>query len=261
MIKSQGGVFGRNPSFNEVEAAEIGIGVSDPLNLLHVAGLPKTLGASKSVAWMDDTSPLALGVGGGIAFRGVFNTAGDLVPMGGIQGKKENANTGNANGSVSLFASAGGSLTEVMQGQSSGNVRLPIGNLVIGTSGKGIDFSATSGTGTSELFNDYEEGAWTPTFSVEFTTAPTVTSAQYTKIGRQVTVTMLATGGVVTAGGSIGGLPFTSNSSQGAGAYGGNSDTTESLQGTVGQSASSITNIPARTLTGDTWQITATYFT
>jgi hypothetical protein len=37
------------------------------------------------------------------------------------------------------------------------------GNLVIATSGKGIDFSATPGTGTSELFNDYEEGTWTPT--------------------------------------------------------------------------------------------------
>lgn len=36
------------------------------------------------------------------------------------------------------------------------------GNLVIGTAGKGIDFSATPGTGTSELLSDYEEGTWTP---------------------------------------------------------------------------------------------------
>ena len=28
--------------------------------------------------------------------------------------------------------------------------------------GKGIDFSATPGTGTSELLNDYEEGTWSP---------------------------------------------------------------------------------------------------
>jgi trimeric autotransporter adhesin len=35
-------------------------------------------------------------------------------------------------------------------------------NVVIATSGKGIDFSATAGTGTSELLNDYEEGTWTP---------------------------------------------------------------------------------------------------
>jgi aspartate 1-decarboxylase len=32
-----------------------------------------------------------------------------------------------------------------------GNVTVSTGNLVIGTSGKGIDFSATSGTGTSEV--------------------------------------------------------------------------------------------------------------
>jgi len=29
-------------------------------------------------------------------------------------------------------------------------------------SGYGIDFSATPGTGTSELLDDYEEGIWTP---------------------------------------------------------------------------------------------------
>ena len=35
------------------------------------------------------------------------------------------------------------------------------GNIAF-ASGKGIDFSATSGTGTSELFDDYEEGTFTP---------------------------------------------------------------------------------------------------
>ena len=47
----------------------------------------------------------------------------------------------------------------------SGDVTLSNGNLVIGTSGKGIDFSATPGTGTSELLTDYEEGDWTPAVS------------------------------------------------------------------------------------------------
>jgi hypothetical protein len=37
-----------------------------------------------------------------------------------------------------------------------GDQTLSTGNLVIGTSGKGIDFSATPGTGTSELLDDYE---------------------------------------------------------------------------------------------------------
>ena len=63
------------------------------------------------------------------------------------------------------------------------------------TSGKGIDFSATAGTGTSELLNDYEEGTWTPTFGVHVNLTSVVSvSAQYTKVGRLVTVS-----GYVTA--------------------------------------------------------------
>jgi hypothetical protein len=60
------------------------------------------------------------------------------------------------------------------------------GNLVIGTAGKGIDFSATSGTGTSELLDDYEEGAFTPTLLGATTTTYTTQTGTYTIIGRQV---------------------------------------------------------------------------
>tara|TARA_R110000868_G_scaffold83327_1_gene235290 strand:- start:1 stop:960 length:960 start_codon:yes stop_codon:yes gene_type:complete len=69
-----------------------------------------------------------------------------------------------------------------------GDATLSTGNLVIGTSGKGIDFSATSGTGTSELFADYEEGTWTPTITnvVGIYTLTSVNYAQYTKIGQVV---------------------------------------------------------------------------
>ena len=67
-----------------------------------------------------------------------------------------------------------------------GNATLSTGNLVIGTSGKGIDFSATSGTGTSELLADYEEGTWTPADASGASLSFTVTSATYTKIGRIV---------------------------------------------------------------------------
>lgn len=68
------------------------------------------------------------------------------------------------------------------------------GNIVIGTAGKGIDFSADpSAAGmTSELLDDYEEGLVTAT--VTCGTSGTVTlkstsdTLQYTRIGRQVTV-------------------------------------------------------------------------
>jgi hypothetical protein len=60
-------------------------------------------------------------------------------------------------------------------------------NIVIATSGKGIDFSATPGTGTSELLADYEEGTWTPSFSKSGGSTPSQTSTgTYTKIGNIV---------------------------------------------------------------------------
>ena len=64
------------------------------------------------------------------------------------------------------------------------------GNLVVGTDGKGIDFSATPGTGTSELLDDYEEGTWSPSVYSGTGTLTTVSgqAGNYTKIGRQVTV-------------------------------------------------------------------------
>jgi len=74
----------------------------------------------------------------------------------------------------------------------SGDVNLSTGNLVIGTAGKGIDFSATSGTGTSELFADYEEGTWTPAYNTSnsnltgFIQYESV--GKYTKVGNVVTV-------------------------------------------------------------------------
>jgi hypothetical protein len=64
-------------------------------------------------------------------------------------------------------------------------------NIVVATSGKGIDFSATAGTGTSELLADYEEGTWTPVVADAATggnASATVGSGTYTKVGRMVTV-------------------------------------------------------------------------
>lgn len=85
------------------------------------------------------------------------------------------------------------------------------GNLVIGTSGKGIDFSATPGTGTSELFNDYEEGTFTPTF-VNLTIGNGTVEGNYTKVGRLVTVHIYVKWGSTTSasgGWYINNAPFT----------------------------------------------------
>lgn len=103
----------------------------------------------------------------------------------------------------------------------SGDVKIGNGNLVIGTSGKGIDFSsntqsAVSGVGNqSELFDFYEEGTWTPV-PYGASTAGSVTSGSvngyYTRIGRMVHIECRLTAIVLSgANGSyyIDGLPFT----------------------------------------------------
>ncbi len=112
----------------------------------------------------------------------------------------------------------GTNATEKMRLDSSGNLSLASGNLVMSTAGKGIDFSATtsgSGTMTSELLNDYEEGTWTGTLkgSVSDPTVALAATGNYTKIGRVVHVRINFSGSTAGASGivSITGLPFSSS--------------------------------------------------
>ena len=80
-----------------------------------------------------------------------------------------------------------------------GDATLSTGNLVV-SNGKGIDFSATPGTGTSELFADYEEGTWTPSQGSGLTVVGTFSSAgKYTKIGRIVNLSGTLTGSTSVA--------------------------------------------------------------
>lgn len=66
---------------------------------------------------------------------------------------------------------------------------LTTGNLIV-ASGQGIDFSATPGTGTSELLADYEEGTWTPNQGSGLTVTGAFSSVgYYTKVGNLVTIT------------------------------------------------------------------------
>ena len=98
-------------------------------------------------------------------------------------------------------------------------VTLKDGNVVL-ADGNGIDFSATAGTGTSELFDDYEEGTWTPELiggSGATGQTYTRTNGAYTKVGRQVTCTFeveLAAKGTVSGSALISGLPFTVGNSR-----------------------------------------------
>ena len=111
---------------------------------------------------------------------------------------------------------AGTANTTALTIDSSGNIEADIGNIVIGTSGKGIDFTATSGTGTSELFDDYEEGDWTPTSPASTASS---NSGKYTKIGRHVFFEGSLTFGSESGNNRalIEGLPFAASGSYGGG--------------------------------------------
>jgi hypothetical protein len=123
---------------------------------------------------------------------------------------------GLASGTAGNSAGVDTASTVLHRWNTSGDYTLVNGNVVIGTSGKGIDFSATPGTGTSELLNDYEEGTWTPTVTASGLSGVTYStqSGTYIKVGRLVTVrgrVILSSAG--TNSGTytaIGGLPFSS---------------------------------------------------
>ena len=114
----------------------------------------------------------------------------------------------------------GGSNTR-FQIDNSGDCTINDGNLVIGTGGHGIDFSASGGpqgSGT-ELLNDYEVGTFTPVLqgsSGSGTATHNHQSGNYVKIGRNCTIFFnIYTTNTASWSGNlrIAGLPFTVGSS------------------------------------------------
>ena len=117
--------------------------------------------------------------------------------------------------------------TKTVKFDTNGDVELVDGDLVIQTSGHGIDFSARSGSNagaTSSILDDYEEGVYQPTMtgsSGGSHTFVTYTHLAYTKVGRVVHIQ----GYINTNGGSLSGnlklsLPFTvSNDATGHSRY------------------------------------------
>lgn len=144
--------------------------------------------------------------GGGSASR-LVQTGGQLINY--------RAVSGTANAAVTWIQN--------LTVDASDNATVNLGNLVIGTAGKGIDFSATANLPgmTSELLNDYEEGTWTPTATSQTGAITSYASGgTYTRVGRQVTVTAYVDlTNVGTAGGflQISNFPYINGAASGAG--------------------------------------------
>jgi hypothetical protein len=180
----------------------VGIGTATPAYLLDIADASS---ATRFVATNTNNSAYGAGI-----YLKTMNGASMV----------SNATLATSNdGTFNLFTGTSADSTKLSI-NTSGNVNVALGNVVMGTSGKGIDFSATtsgSGTMTSELLNDYEEGTFTPvltTDAVNFTSvAYIIQQAKYTKIGNLVTIsgtiyTSAVVKGLASGNVVITGLPF-----------------------------------------------------
>lgn len=107
-------------------------------------------------------------------------------------------------------------LNHNMSIRASGDLEVKRGNVVIGTAGKGIDFSAqtwTSAAGgntTHEVLDHYEEGTWTPADQTGNGLSISVVNATYVRVGDLVFVEMYVTAPTTTVATHCGiqGLPF-----------------------------------------------------
>ena len=201
-IKQQGGIFGRNPTYNEVTvdtkvttsgliADEVGIGVTSPT---YPFELKSPNNSSETVA----------GFGNQNIANGLQVTTNGNLDWG-----------FNALNSRSFTVSTNQTERLRVAGTGSGDVTVSTGNLIIGTSGKGIDFSATSGTGTSEIFDDYEEGNWTPTNNGDSTGTVTA-SGKYTKTGNVVVLNAQVQIDTNFTSSFLGGLPYSVSHASGS---------------------------------------------
>jgi hypothetical protein len=262
-IKQNGGVFGRNPTFNDVTIEgqltfDGDIDINSDLkidgNLDVIGGMTVdtdtlVVDASGNNVGIGTASPNASGSlhilrAGSSIISNLIANSGAILESGSASvglniitpnneggyinfGDPEDSNAGRIFYSHATNAMSFGTSdsTVKLEIDASGNTNVKTGNLVIGTSGKGIDFSATAGTGTSELLSDYEEGIFTatltPATSGTITLASTGNELAYTKVGRQVFINGLLIVDSVSSpvGGSVKlNLPFTTvNLGDGAG--------------------------------------------
>jgi len=186
-----------------------------------------------------DLTATAIDINGTADVSGAFTAGSTIVATGSVTGTtiEPNADTSAGDNAAIGYTSAEGLIltgqgstddvtikndadTTVLQVATGGvDVEITAGNIIMGTSGKGIDFSATgdgaSASNVAEVFDDYETGTFTPT--VAPTTNSYTTSGThlgfYTKIGKMVHVQMeLPVANVGTGSGNItvSALPFTS---------------------------------------------------
>jgi hypothetical protein len=233
------------------------------LNLVNSAGITVT-GLTLDQTSGDVTANYAIRVSGNSAGNSIINPAfagswndSSRMLLNGSSGK----NTFIGNGYTNAFVFGLNGVGLANEGTFV-NKLTAYDNVVIGTAGKGVDFTADShATGmTSELLDDYEEGTWTPNQGAGLTVSGAFSSTgTYTKIGRQVTVIGKLSGAVsisaLSAGVLCSNLPFNA-SGDGSGTQ---NDINLSSGGVVYINAASVYAVGAIPSTTSIY-FTATYF-
>jgi len=190
-IKQQGGIFGRNPTFNDLTVegtlTTSGTQTVDALNVtnnLDVDGVITTDGltVNNNTTTLEGTADQVLdmkttgaGADNRIYFTGTSGTRGIIYFQ--------------HNGGKLRYDVDSNKIFEVTNASG-----LAMERNVSFTSGQGIDFSATangSGSTSSELFDDYEEGLFGVTAAASSSGTVTLdyNTLAYTKVGRMVFVT------------------------------------------------------------------------
>ena len=134
--------------------------------------------------------------------------------------------------------------TNVIYCDNNYNVAFSSGNLVQGTAGKGINFTAnTPASGmTSQNLTWYETGSWTPTDGSGASLSLSVASALYTRTGNTVFIQLYVTypSTLNTSTAVISGLPFTAASGQNYSYLFGRNNTGSSIVGQINAASKNI---------------------
>jgi len=208
-----------NALFVQGSDGNVGIGTGTPSHPLDVTG---------RIQATEDGAGIILRAEGtgsdeysGIAFK-LQDTASTWWTSGAINVTKEQSWTATAStrdSKMTLRVVENDAWVDALELTSDGDAKVNNGNLVIGTAGKGIDFSAATDAGgmTSELLDDYEEGTFTPALWGNSTAGNTAYASQvgfYEKIGRTVHIRgsiEVSSKGTIDGLVFVTGLPFTAN--------------------------------------------------
>ena len=189
-------------------------------NRVITGGSGVNLNGEANLTFNGSSSPASLGLTGDLSVVGGW-------PKINLQATQANGENYQIAGAVQGVNNAGFCIRNTTDSvnilevdtDSSRNLKVVSGNLVIGTAGKGIDFSAqtaSSATGTtvtSELLDHYEEGNWLPDIrgsSTAGTATYTSRNGRYVRIGRIVHVYTDVRWSAHTGSGGleVHGLPF-----------------------------------------------------